>query len=212
MVICSTGKAQNVDFGLTTGFQFTFWGLNDIPNSIGRLGLLAGGHASVFLNDRIVIKSALLFSQKGTWFTNVDGQPDGELYTLSSDYLSLPVLAKFYLTKGLHVQAGPQLSYLIAAKSKQGSNGIQRDLKKSGYIKSIDAGVLLGLGYEFASTFTIGVNFDLSFVDLIDDRAGFADHVRRLGWMENGTFPKDLHNSTWQFTFSYNFTKNRSAF
>ena len=214
IVVSTTVQAQNVDFGVTTGFQTAFWGLSDIPNSTGRLGLIIGGHASIFFNDKLVVKPALLFSQKGTWFNNVPGQLDSEFYVLTSDYMTLPVLAKFYVTKGLHVQAGPQVSYLLSAKSKQGSEGIKADLKDRGYIKSLDAGVVFGLGYEFKSTFTLGLNFDVSFIDIIKDRDGLEDHVRNdLEWITSQQrFPNDLHNWTCQLTFSYNFTKNRSAF
>ena len=212
MIFSSHVRAQNVDFGLTAGFQFAFWGANDIYNSLGRLGFVAGGHASVFINNRFVVKPALLFSQKGTWFANVDGQNDGDTYALTSDYVSIPILAKWYITKGLHAQAGPQLSYLLTSKSKQGGE-VQADLKERGYVKPIDVGIVFGLGYEFRSTFTIGMNFDVSFIDLIDNREGFENHVRNeLRWIENRSFPKDLHNTALQFTFSYNFTKNRSAF
>ena len=204
MTIGSTARAQDVDFGVTTGFQFASWGAFDIPNSGFRLGLVLGGHASVFLNDRLVIKPALLFSQKGAGFNDVDGQQSGEFYSLTSDYLSVPILAKFYMTKGLHAQAGPQFSYLIASKSKQGSEGVQADLKEREYIKPFDAGVVFGLGYEFRSTFTLGLNFDVSFIDIVDDRAGLESHVRNdLGWITSqDRFPIDLHNWTWQFTFS----------
>ena len=213
MTLSTTVRAQNIDFGVTTGFQFAFWGMSDIPNSLGRLGFMVGGHSSIFLNDRLVIKPALLCFQKGTWFTGVPNQPTSEFYSLTSDYLSIPVLAKFYVTKGLHVQAGPQVSYLLFSKSKQGGEE-QANLKERGYIKSLDVGAVFGLGYEFKSTFTIGMNFDVSFLDIIDDRAGLEEHVRNeLGWIDDqDRFPNDLHNWALQFTFSYNFTKNRSAF
>ena len=214
IMLSSTARAQNVDFGVTAGFQFGTWGAFDIPNSTVRAGLIVGGHASVFLNDRLVVKPALLFSQKGTGFTGVKGQPDFKYYSLTSDYLSLPILAKFYVTKGLHAQAGPQLSYLLVSKSKQGDDGVQADLKERGYIKPFDAGIVFGLGYEFRSTFTFGMNFDVSFIDIVNDRRGLENHVRNdLKWIATDQrFPNDLHNWTWQFTFSYNFTKNRSAF
>lgn len=207
-------RAQNVDFGVTTGIQSTSWGVFDIPNTIGRPGLLFGPHASVFLNERIVVKSGLLLSQEGVWFgdENIDRVPKDDIHALTADYLSIPILAKYYMTRGFHVQAGPRLSYLLVSKAKINGREV-RNLKDLGVIKNIDAGILTGLGYEFNSTFTIGINFDFSFVDLVKDRSAFAGYVENeVGWIDSGTFPNDLHAWTWQFTFSYNFTKNRSAF
>ena len=214
LFLSTTIQAQNVDFGVTTGFQVSVWAVDEVPSSIGRLGFLIGGHASIFLNERIVIKSGLLLSQKGTWLDLEDINSE-DTHALTSDYLSLPILAKLYITKGLHVQAGPQFSYLIASAAKIGTVKTENgNLKQQRLIRPVDAGMVFGLGYEFQSTFTFAINFDISFVNLIKDADAFEERVREEFPLVNfdGEFPERTRNGALQFVFSYNFTKNRSAF
>lgn len=212
IVVCATTQAQNVDFGVTAGFQSAIW-YPGIPGDGGRLGFILGGHASIFLIERLVIKSGLVFSQKGAWLS-LDSDIDGDIGTLSSDYISLPILAKYYITKGFHAQIGPQISYLTASSSKtDGVKNTGGNLKKQGYVRPLDAGVIFGLGYEFRSTFTFAINFDLSFVNLIKDRSALARHIDNLGWIDQPSdVPDNTTNGALQFVFSYNFTKNRSPF
>ena len=211
LVVISTVRAQNVDFGLTAGFQFStgYTVGNSLPNSSIRTGILAGGHASLFLNERIVIKSALLFSQKGMTMTR---EEDDERRIIANDYLTLPIVAKLYITKGFHVQIGPQASYLVTSNSKLGDRKF--NLKRADYLKPIDFGVVFGLGYEFKSTFTFALNFDVGLINVIDNRETFEAHMDGvLEWRGiQGNLPERLSNTTFQFVFGYNFTKNRSAF
>ena len=211
MMLASTARAQQVDFGVTTGFQSAIWYPN-VPGGGARLGFLIGGHASIFLNERIVIKPGLVLSQKGTWLS-VKSIPNTTL-ALTADYISLPALAKFYITRGFHAQIGPQFSYLIASASKANGTKTQAsNLKEQVFITPFDMGAVFGLGYEFRSTFTVAINFDISFVNLIKDQEGLATHVRDLQWINSSEdFPKATSNGALQFVFSYNFTKNRSAF
>ena len=211
LFLCFAARAQNVDFGVTAGFQVSGWANEVVPSYVGRLGFLVGAHASVFINERFVVKPGLMLSQKGTWLA--DESIENTTFALTSDYLSLPILAKFYITKGFHVQAGPQISYLVASATKINTAKTE-DLKQQGIIRPLDVGVVFGLGYEFRSTFMFAINFDASFINLLKDADRFETVVREE--FEDMTFtddfPETTSNGALQLVFSYNFTKNRSAF
>ncbi len=85
------------------------------------------------------------------------------------NYLSLPLMGKYYVTKGLSVEAGPQIGYLLSAKDEG------RDVKDN--FKTIDYGLTFGVGYKLENglNFTARYNAGLS---NINDVAGSKDKFR----------------------------------
>lgn len=101
----ATSNAQNIDFGVKAGLNFAnISGANiDADNK-------TGFHAGVILEISILktfaVQPELLYSTQGA--KNSEGDD------LSLDYLSLPVLAKYYIVPGvLSIEGGPQFSFLM---------------------------------------------------------------------------------------------------
>lgn len=105
-------------FGIKGGLNFaTLTGLSEAK-------FLFGANAGLFIefkiNDKLVLQPEALFSMQGAT-SSISRNPVGangsytEEEKLALNYLVIPVMAKFYVSKKFTLQAGPQLGFLINA-------------------------------------------------------------------------------------------------
>lgn len=129
-------NAQSVKFGIKAGANFaTVKGDNVGSNIDSRTGFHAGGVAELKLTDKFSIQPELLFSQLGS-------QSGDNKVRLN--YISLPVMAKYYLIEGLSIEAGPQASLLIDDKIELAS-GVAPNVDWEDF----EFGLNIGAGYTF---------------------------------------------------------------
>ena len=162
------GHAQDVSFGARAGLNLSTL-QPELTDS--RTSFHLGGVAEISLMDSFSIQPELLYSAHGAKDQNdID---DNE--TFKVDYLTLPVLAKYYIIDGLSLEAGPQLGFLLS--SKQEDNGETDDLKD--VTKSTDFGLALGVGYKMENGLHFGLRYYLgSDVNDIDtDSEEFKNRV-----------------------------------
>ncbi|WAC03840.1 porin family protein [Lacinutrix neustonica] len=92
------------------------------------------------------------------------------------DYLNLPIMAKYYVAEGLSIEAGPQVGFLISAKSEveatsEGESASDEgDVKDS--FKSIDFGAGVGLGYKLESGLNFSARYNLGLANIAEDVEG----------------------------------------
>lgn len=72
---------------------------------------------------------------------------------VSLNYLNLPLMGKYYLTKGFSLEAGPQIGFLLSAK--------REDINVKDNFKAVDFGVNFGLGYKLNNGLNFGVRYNL---------------------------------------------------
>lgn len=140
-------QAQEVQFGVKLGINFSdIYG--DTALRVGPITSipLFGVYAELPLNDKFSFQPELLYSPQGF------GTGSGTDEFVSLPYLNLPLLVKYYVTKGLSVEAGPQIGFLLSADNQ----GV--DVKDS--FTTLDLGIGLGLGY----TFNNGLNFGFRYI------------------------------------------------
>jgi hypothetical protein len=80
----------------------------------------------------------------------------GEKNTQYVNYLSIPLLGRLKLSDKLYGFAGPQLSYLMSAKSKF-QNGDSEDTKNE--LESINFSGLFGAEYQFSEKLRLGMSY-----------------------------------------------------
>ncbi|MCK5816320.1 MAG: PorT family protein [Flavobacteriaceae bacterium] len=78
--------------------------------------------------------------------------------TVVSNYLNIPLMGKYYLTKGFSLEAGPQIGFLLSAKNE----GI--DIKDS--YNKVYFGVNFGLGYKLDNGLNFGARYNLGLSDI----------------------------------------------
>ena len=143
---------------------------NNTEDTEARVGLVVGPEFEYTLTDRFSIAAGLNYSQQGTELKNTD-------VTYKMDYLTIPVVANFYVVKGLALKAGLQPGINLSAKLK--ANGKEADFDDDA-VKSFDIALPVGISYEFKNfvldaryTFGLTKIFDEKIVDLDSKNLGF---------------------------------------
>lgn len=97
----------------------------------------AGLVAEIKLLEKFSIQPELLYSTQGASYKNAFGEFKNEL-----GYLSIPVMAKIYLTKSFSLEVGPQASFLLSEKN-------DFDVKNA---ETFDFGLNAGLGLKLTES------------------------------------------------------------
>lgn len=167
-------KGQNVDFGLKAGLNIA----NITGGEIDRNNVFDihfGVFADFEIFEKFSIQPELLYSKQGSEVNNGD--------VIKLDYLAIPFMAKYYLSKNVSVEAGPQMSFLINDELKYenatGSGAIDLDAS------SFDFGLNFGFGYNISSHLLVQARYNLG--------------ITTIG--EN----PDIKNSVFQLSLGYKF-------
>ncbi|MEM7486723.1 MAG: porin family protein [Bacteroidota bacterium] len=155
-------NAQELGLGIKGGFNFS-----DISGDIaGDTGYLTRYHfgvvAEVPISDKFSFQPELLYSGQG--YTLNDDRVD-------LDYLSMPLVGKYYVTKGLSLEAGPQIGLLLSAEEEEDNTDVKD------FFSSVDVGVNLGVGYKFENGLNFNVRYIVGLSD-INDRDGLDAKIR----------------------------------
>ena len=153
----TSANAQFAKFGIKGGVNFS--NFNGGPSGIdyeNKTGFHAGAVVELKVLENFSIQPEAMFSSQGA-ASDVDGVDDFNL-----DYISVPVMAKFYLISDrLSLEAGPQFSFLVDDSSEVFQEGAEI---QEGYDpKSFDFAVAGGIGLNIAgglfaqARYTIGL-------------------------------------------------------
>lgn len=144
-------NAQEVSFGVKGGINLANF-VGDNSKSFDQVTAFNfGAMAEIKLSEKFSFQPELLFSGQGT---SIDDA------TLEMRYLNLPLMAKYYVTKGLSFEAGPQVGFLASAKME----GV--DVKKN--FKSFDLGFNVGLGYKLQNGLNFGLRSNVGLTNIND--------------------------------------------
>ena len=149
----SSVSAQGLDFGLKLGFNFAnVSGINDFQQ---RTGLSAGLFAGARLGDKLGFQIDALYSQQGAEVGNTysDIVQDFKL-----DYISIPVVVKYYLSDNLNIHAGPQMGILLNDETSvlnQTFDAIEADTLD--WLGTLGIGLDLPLGLRAEARYSFGL-------------------------------------------------------
>lgn len=128
--------------------------LTDESSSKARIGIAAGVEVSYQLASKFGLSTGVMYSQQGTKldFDKLGWNHERGSYKL--DYINVPVMANFYITKGLVLKAGLQYGYNI--NKKIDIKGITADIDeitdaesgKSISTRKNDLSIPMGVSYE----------------------------------------------------------------
>lgn len=148
-------NAQQTKFGVKAGLNLTTFAGGNYYDAKSLVGFQVGGFAEIKIIERLSIQPEVLFSTQGAKLDGGSGDLDRKL-----NYINVPVLAKFYITKQFTAEAGPQIGFLVSAKS----NG--NDVKDA--YKSVDTGFNFGLGYNFTENVSVGLRYTVGLANIGD--------------------------------------------
>lgn len=140
-----------------------------------KAGLAVGIEGEYHIKNWFGISAGLMYSQQGTK-GEITNNKDAKL---QMDYLNVPILANFYVAKGLALKAGIQPGFKVSSKVKYDGISIDAD-----GVKSTDWSMPIGISYEYAG-FVLDARYTLGITDAIKD--------------------VDAKNQVFQLTFGYKF-------
>lgn len=177
-------KAQSVHFGIKGGMNASSVNSSpansDMKTKIGfNVGLLAHIHTS---SPVWAIQPEIYYSDEGA------KSKSNSSASLNLGFINVPVLAQYMFDNGFRIEAGPQIGFLMNAKSKSGN--VTVDVKDN--FKKTNFSIPVGLGYLTTS----GLGFDA--------RYNFG-----ISNLNNTSTSTKIHSNVFQFGLFYQFTDSK---
>ncbi len=133
-------QAQGINFGLKAGANFANFSGDIKSDNI--TSFHAGGVLDINLVPTFSVQAEALFSSQGGNEVYVEEGGIGVARDINLDYISVPVLAKFYvLPDRLSITAGPQFSFLVN-EAEEAFETNSFDLAASG---GVELKIIMGL-------------------------------------------------------------------
>ncbi len=158
--------AQDVNFGLKAGLNFANIYGDDSDGNM-KAGLVVGGLAKFAVTETFAFQPEILYSQQGT-----KGEEDGASVKFKNDYLMIPLMAKMYVSPDFNIQIGPQIGFLLSAKIKGESGGVEASVDVKELYKKTDFGINAGVEYESEIGVLVNARFGLGLTNVIDEDNG----------------------------------------
>lgn len=182
----------------------------DVANPKMTTGFHAGAMAELKLSDAFSIQPELLYSMQGGEVSrNIDFLKATVKETIMSNYISLPIMGKFYITEGVSIEAGPQIGFLVSSRSNTtastyGIAVISRAADIKVRSSTLDFGMGAGLSYKMDSGISFGARYNLGLSNFNKGEAitiKSIDDVVVGAMLGNGT----VNNTTIQVSIGYFF-------
>lgn len=165
----AVSQAQ-ISYGVKGGLNVANVGGEDVEDNKAKLGFHLGGFVGVSVAENFSIQPELVFSLQGVKF-------DGDA-KVNMSYLNIPVVARYTTASGFFGETGPQLGFLLSAKSKvDGETSNAKD-----YFKKTDFSWAFGVGYLTQSNVGVSARFNLGLSKLDEDgEAKMFNRVFQVG-------------------------------
>ena len=151
--------AGHVSLGIKGGVNMYNVHNDDNTKYDQRTGYHFGLLGHIHFDNQFAIQPEIVYSAQGAKIGDTK-------YNL--DYINVPVLFQYMFDNGFRIQAGPQVSFLVSAKSKLNNN--TTDNKDN--LKPIDFGLSIGASYVVPSTgFGIDARYNLGLTNINKDSA-----------------------------------------
>lgn len=175
--------AQEFTYGAKVGVSMSSISIDkldgqDIDKDM-RTSLQFGPFVKYQISSWFALQGEVLYSMQGAklkW-TSSDVNYSGKM---KLNYITIPIMAKFYMYEGVFIEVGPQVAFLVKKKT----DGDLKDLSSSIDYRTTDLDVNMGLGYDFAMGLTVGARYNLGAIDVLKNDVKSKNGVIQVyaGW------------------------------
>ena len=152
-------------FGIKAGLNFANVTKASSINSGSRSGFMVGAFLAPPSKGLLSYKTEIIFSKQG-----YDFKTNTATGTVNLNYIIMPHLMNFNITKYVQLQVGGQMAILISAKADSSNNqssGAYGEIMD--YYNRFDYGAAAGVEIHPIKGLLIGARYNISFGDLYKD-------------------------------------------
>jgi len=153
------------EFGAKAGVNFAT--LNGDGDFDGRTSFFVGGVVEFEISESFSLQPELLYSSQGAKLSESFEGFDIETI-IKLDYLNIPIMAKYYVTEGFSIEAGPQVGFLLSSKAEVKVDG-DSESEDIDDLSTVDFGLNFGLGYKLDSGLNFGARYNLGLSNVPDE-------------------------------------------
>lgn len=189
----SNVNAQEVKFGAKAGVNLAKFSGDDLEDVESLVSFNVGAFAEISIAEKFIFQPELLYSRQGA---SSREEFDGDDFenNVKTSYLNVPLMIKFAASDRFMLELGPQVGFLLSAKSEakgvmDGSSiSVEEDIKDS--FKSIDFGLNFGASFDIVENVFIAGRYNLGLSNIVDGED--SDDI-------------DVKNSVFSFSLGYRF-------
>tara|TARA_B110000091_G_C13760728_1_gene452012 strand:+ start:788 stop:1348 length:561 start_codon:yes stop_codon:yes gene_type:complete len=152
-------NGQDVKLGIKLGTNIASVNGSNANNLDSRTGFVFGVAAEILFTEKFSIQPELLYSAQGA--------QQGNDYRYDLNYVSVPIMAKYYIAKGFTVEAGPQFSFLL--KDQLVPIDTYNGVIENTDAENFDFGINAGLGYQFKSGIFFQTRYNLGLIAISEN-------------------------------------------
>ena len=176
LVYAASTNAQKVYFGLKGGINVSSLSSSDNSPFESKVGFNIGGLAHIHASKTWAIQPELIYSLEGAKQTLIGSNAKA---VTNLHYLDIPVLLQYFFLNGFRLEGGPQMGFLLNAKTKTGDVTVN----DKGF-QSTAVSIPLGIGYLSSTGLGLDARyvFGLSNINDNNDGPAIQNNVFQLGF------------------------------
>ncbi len=158
LMMTGAASAQKVNLGIKGGLNV--FNLESDPDQDykSRTNFNAGLLGHIHLGPQFGLQPEVVYSGQGAKANSGNGQT-------KLAYINVPLNLQYMFDNGFRLQAGPQVGFLVNAKSEVGS--LETDIKDQ--LKTVDFGITAGVSYVHPPTgFGVDARYNLGLTDITE--------------------------------------------
>ena len=145
----TTAFSQGVDFGVKVGANFSNFA--DAAGFSNKTGFQAGIFGGIKFKGNVGVQADILYSQQGAKLARKE---------FKLDYVNVPIVVKYYLVRGLNLQAGPQFGFVV-------DDNVTKVFGSLAKAEKSDISGIAGAGYDFLG-FRIDARYNFGLTHVIE--------------------------------------------
>ena len=186
ILITLSGNAQKINFGIKAGLNMSMLTGSKDQIMSSTNGFFAGALLEFKILEKIALQPELLFSEQGAEFQSKNLTSST---TMKADYLIVPIMVKYYLKRGLFLEAGPQAGFLISAKQD-----VENRIMNTSTSENIKDDTKV-----FDMSANVGIGYDI--LDKVVTQIRYCIGITNTSTLEN----TDIKNGVFQLSVGYKF-------
>ena len=126
-------------------------------------GINIGIFGKYYLNDMFDIQAELLYSQQGYKSDGILVDYAGSFtqnYKITSHYLNIPLVIKYYPFKLIYIEAGPQIGFCLDYKLSSNYSGIDELWDRYKDYNSVDFSLVGGIGIDIGYGLNVSARYN----------------------------------------------------